>query len=52
MLKSFSQYVLSSGISGIAWATPLADWIAFVISAILIVPCLGKLSKSGNGLKT
>lgn len=40
------------GISGIAWATPLADWIAFVISAILIVPCLGKLSKSGNGTKT
>ena len=26
------------GVSGIAWATPFADWIAFVISVALIVP--------------
>lgn len=31
------------GISGIAWATPFADWIAFLISAAMIVPCLCKL---------
>ena len=34
------------GISGIAWATPFADWIAFVISAVLMIPCLKKLSSS------
>lgn len=28
------------GVSGIAWATPFADWIAFVISVALIVPQL------------
>ena len=33
------------GISGIAWATPFADWIAFVISLILVMPCLIKLSR-------
>lgn len=31
------------GISGIAWATPVADWIAFVISLLLIIPFLKKL---------
>ena len=35
----------SMGVSGIAWATPFADWIAFVISAVLILPCLLKLRK-------
>ena len=35
----------SMGISGIAWATPFADWIAFAVSAVLIVPCLKKLAK-------
>ena len=35
------------GISGIAWATPFADWIAFVISLALIIPCLIKLSRVG-----
>ena len=30
------------GIAGIAWATPFADWIAFVISLALIMPCLIK----------
>lgn len=28
------------GVSGIAWVTPIADWIAFVISVALIVPQL------------
>lgn len=31
------------GISGIAWATPVADWIAFMISLLLIIPFLKKL---------
>lgn len=31
------------GVSGIAWATPFADWIAFVISVVLIVPRLRQL---------
>ena len=31
------------GVSGIAWVTPIADWIAFVISAALIVPQLRQL---------
>ena len=33
------------GISGIAWATSFADWIAFVISLAMIIPCLIKLSR-------
>ena len=33
------------GVSGIAWATPIADWIAFVISMALVIPCLRKLSR-------
>lgn len=33
------------GISGIAWATPFADWIAFLISLALIIPCLMKLNR-------
>ena len=32
------------GISGIAWATPFADWIALVISTVLIVPYLKRLN--------
>lgn len=36
------------GISGIAWATPFADWIAFVISLALIIPCLIKLSRGSE----
>ena len=36
------------GISGIAWATPLADWIAFVISLALIIPCLVKLGRESE----
>ncbi len=34
------------GISGIAWATPIADWIAFVISTSLIIPYLKKLEEN------
>lgn len=34
------------GISGIAWATPFSDWIAFVISASLIIPYLKKLKEN------
>ena len=33
------------GVSGIAWATPFADWIAFVISLVLILSCFGKHSR-------
>lgn len=33
------------GISGIAWATPLADALALVVSAVLIVPYLKKLTR-------
>lgn len=32
------------GISGIAWATPFADWIALIISTVLIVPYLKRLN--------
>ena len=32
------------GISGIAWATPFADWVAFVISLALLIPCVRKLN--------
>ncbi len=32
-----------AGVKGIAWATPFADWIAFVISVTLIVPQLRQL---------
>ena len=35
----------SMGVSGIAWATPFADWIAFVISMALVIPCLRRLNK-------
>lgn len=33
-----------SGIDGIAWTTPFADWTAFVVSGILIIPCLKQLT--------
>ncbi len=36
------------GISGIAWATPFADWVAFVISLALIIPCVRKLDTKGE----
>ncbi len=31
------------GISGIAWATPFADWIAFIVSLALIIPSLKRI---------
>lgn len=31
------------GISGIAWATPVADWLAFIVSLLLIIPFLKRL---------
>lgn len=37
------------GIGGIAWATPLADWIAFGISMALVIPYLRKLRLSEKG---
>ena len=36
---------MSMGIPGIAWATPFADWAAFVISMPLLMQCLKKLSR-------
>lgn len=33
----------TAGILGIAWATPFADWLAFLISTALIVPYLNRL---------
>lgn len=36
------------GIAGIAWATPFADWIAFVISLAMMIPCLMKLNKESE----
>lgn len=35
-----------AGISGIAWATPLADALALVVSAALLIPYLKKLARS------
>jgi len=36
------------GVSGIAWATPAADWIAFVISLLFIIPFLRSLRIGRN----
>ena len=35
------------GVEGIAWATPLADWLALLISVALIVPYLRRLNAEG-----
>lgn len=35
------------GVSGIAWATPFADWIAFVIALAWIIPYLKRLREDG-----
>lgn len=37
-----------AGISGIAWATPVADALALVVSVVLIVPYLRKLTMDAN----
>ncbi len=31
------------GINGIAWATPLADWLALIVSLLLFVPYINKI---------
>lgn len=36
------------GITGIAWATPLADVLALIFSAVLTVPYLKRISEKGN----
>lgn len=36
------------GVSGIAWATPIADALALVISAVMVIPYLKKLQKQQN----
>jgi len=33
------------GIKGIAWATPLADWLALIVSLFLFVPYINKIKK-------
>ncbi len=45
-LDVFFMLILNhaAGVSGIAWATPFADWIAFVISLALVIPSLKKLN--------
>lgn len=39
------------GISGIAWATPIADWFALILSLSLTVPCLIRLSRKEGSVK-
>ena len=34
-----------AGIRGIAWATPLADWLALLVSLALFLPYIGKIKK-------
>lgn len=41
-----------SGINGIAWATPLADIMAFVLAAILVIPYLKKISHNKEPIST
>lgn len=33
------------GINGIAWATPIADWLALIVSLTLFVPYINKIKK-------
>lgn len=35
----------SVGIKGIAWATPLADWLALIVSLLLFLPYISKIKK-------
>ncbi|WP_298034496.1 MATE family efflux transporter [uncultured Dysosmobacter sp.] len=41
----------SFGVRGIAWATPLADWIALVVSLLLFLPYINKF-KQEQGVQT
>ncbi len=34
-----------SGVRGIAWATPAADWLALLVSLALFLPYIGKIKK-------
>ena len=36
------------GIKGVAWATPLADWLALIVSLLLFLPYINKITKE-NG---
>lgn len=36
------------GIKGVAWATPLADWLALIVSLLLFLPYINKIKKE-NG---
>lgn len=38
----------SIGINGIAWATPLADWIALIVSLLLFVPYINKIKNENT----
>ena len=36
------------GINGIAWATPLADWLTLIVSMLLFLPYINKIKKSAS----
>lgn len=36
------------GINGVAWATPLADWLALIVSLLLFLPYINRIKKE-NG---
>jgi len=42
LMVAFDQFM---GIDGIAWATPLADWIALMISLLLFIPYMNKIKR-------
>lgn len=37
----------AAGVQGIAWATPLADWLALVVSLALFIPYISKADAQG-----
>lgn len=40
----------AAGLGGVAWATPLADWLALIVSLALFLPYSRKLRKESGGL--
>lgn len=40
------------GIRGVAWATPLADWLALIVSLLLYLPYRNKIKKENERCKT
>ncbi len=36
------------GINGVAWATPIADWLALIVSLLLFLPYLNKIKEELN----